>query len=159
MQISTPLALSLNYEDIDLEAEFLTRSHTVTPEDILGFSNLSFDHHPLHTDDDFARTMGFDRRIAHGLYGLALMEGLKAELGLYTTTSVASLGWDNVRFKRPLYVNDAVRSRIRFISKRPASKKGRSVVTEEVALINQDGQEVIVAQHATLLQAPLSALT
>lgn len=153
MQISEPLKQSLNYDDIDLEAEFLTRSHKVTPEDIIGFSNLTFDHHPLHTDDDFARKMGFDRRIAHGLYGLSLMEGLKAELGLYTTTSVASLGWDEVRFKRPLYVNDEVRSRIRFISKRPASQKGRSVVTEQVALIDQDGHEVIVATHATLLEA------
>lgn len=151
LAITPPLVESLAYDDVDLSASYLTRSHTVTDADIATFSTLTHDHHPLHTDDAFARGMGFDRRIAHGLFGLSLMEGLKAELGLYTTTSVASLGWDNVRFSAPVYVGDTVQTRVSFVEKRPSRQPRRGVVIEQVDLINQEGSVVITARHASLL--------
>jgi acyl dehydratase len=155
--VTTPLAESLAYEDVDLAATYLTRPHTITDGDIATFSTLTHDHHPLHTDDAFARGMGFDRRIAHGLFGLSLMEGLKAELGLYTTTSVASLGWDDVRFRVPIYVGDTVQTRVSFVEKRPSRRPGRGVVVEQVDLINQDGVAVITARHASLLVTAAAA--
>lgn len=147
-----PLHSSLTYSAVNLDDVYETRPHTVTPDDIVRFSDLTFDHHPLHTDAEFARSMGFDGMIAHGLYGLSLMEGLKAELGMYTTTSIASLGWDKVRFERPLYVGATVRSRIRFLSKRLASAPGKAVVVEMVDLIDDTGAVIISGEHATLLR-------
>lgn len=141
----------LYYEDVEVGSTLETRGHRITTGDITRFSELTHDHHPLHRDDDFARQMGFPARIAHGLFGLCLMEGLKAELGLYETTSVASLGWDDVRFRRPMLVDDMVRTRVRFESKRPSSKPGRGVVVEIVELRNQRDEPVITAKHATLL--------
>lgn len=145
------LADSLYYEDIEIGRHFETRDHAVSDEDLERFGDLTHDHHALHRDDSFARSMGFPRRIAHGLFGLSLMEGLKSELGLYETTSVASLGWDEVRFRKAIVSGDRVHARVRLISKRPSKKEGRGVVTESVELLNQDGEVVISATHATLL--------
>lgn len=145
------LAQSLYYEDIEVGRRFETRAHQVSDDDLHRFSDLTHDHHALHRDDAFARTMGFPRRIAHGLYGLALMEGLKSELGLYETTSVASIGWDEVRFRKPVISGDGVHVQVRLESMRPSKKPGRGVVTERVELINQHGDVVISALHATLL--------
>jgi len=145
------LADSLYYDDVDIGRSFETRSHVVSDEDLERFSDLTHDHHALHRDDAFARSMGFPRRIAHGLFGLALMEGLKSELGLYETTSVASLGWDEVRFRKAIVSGDEVHVRVRLDAKRPSKKEGRGVVTESVDLINQDGEVAISATHATLL--------
>jgi len=146
------LAHSLYYEDIELGRRFQTREHQVTDADLLRFSELTHDHHPLHRDDDFARTMGFPRRIAHGLFGLALMEGLKSELGLYETTSVASIGWDEVRFRKAIVSGDRVHVRVVLESaRRSNTKPGRGVVTEAVELVNQAGEVAISAKHATLL--------
>ena len=145
------LADSLYYDDVDIGRSFETRSHVVSDEDLERFSDLTHDHHALHRDDAFARSMGFPRRIAHGLFGLALMEGLKSELGLYETTSVASLGWDEVRFRKAIVSGDEVHVRVRLDAKRPSKKEGRGVVTESVELINQDGEVAISASHATLL--------
>ena len=145
------LADSLYYDDVDIGRRFETRSHVVSDEDLERFSDLTHDHHALHRDDAFARSMGFPRRIAHGLFGLALMEGLKSELGLYETTSVASLGWDEVRFRKAIVSGDEVSVRVRLDAKRPSKKKGRGIVTESVELINQDGEVAISATHATLL--------
>jgi acyl dehydratase len=145
------LAQSLYYEDIEIGRSFETRSHLISDDDLRRFSDLTHDHHPLHRDDEFARSMGFPARIAHGLFGLSLMEGLKAELGLYETTSVASLGWDEVRFRKPIVSGDSVRTRIRLETMRPSRKERRGVVTEAVDLINQNDEVVISAKHATLL--------
>ena len=52
-------------------------------------------------DEDFARSAGFRGRIAHGLFSLALVEGLKVELGVFDRSVIASLVWDAVRFSAP----------------------------------------------------------
>jgi acyl dehydratase len=141
----------LYFEDVEVGHEIVTDSHTVTMDDILTFASVTRDRHPLHTDEAFCRTTPFGRPIAHGLYGLSLIEGLKAELKLYEHTSVASLGWDGVRFRKPVFPGDTVQVRVRFREKRPSRRGGRGIVVEEVELLNQDGVVVTEAVHTTLL--------
>jgi acyl dehydratase len=143
--------MNLHYEDIVIGNELETASHTVTQKDILTFADVTRDHHPLHTDEEYCRNTKFGRPIAHGLYGLSLIEGLKSELKMYENTSVASLGWDGVRFKAPVFAGDTVHVKVRFLEKRPSQKGGRGIVVEGIELINQRGETVIEAKHATLL--------
>ena len=49
-----------------------------------------------------------------------MIEGLKSKLQLYEHTSVASLGWDKVRFMKPIFPDDAVHVKVRFTDKRDA---------------------------------------
>ena len=137
------------YDDVEIDAELTTTSHVIAHEDILAFADITLDHHPLHTDEEYCKTTRFGRPIAHGLYGLALMEGLKSKM--YERTSIASLGWDKVRFEAPLFPGDEVFVKVIFADKRDSSKPGRGVVREKVLLINQTGGVVIRAEHATLL--------
>jgi acyl dehydratase len=143
--------VDLYYEDVVVGEEVETPAHTMTYADILAFADVTRDHHPLHTDPEFCKSTPFGRPIAHGLYGLALMEGLKSEMRLYEHTSVASLGWDQVRFKKPIFPDDTVHVKVRFTDKRESRKPDRGVVTEQVELVNQDGEVVTEAVHATLL--------
>ncbi len=149
--VSARLPSSLHHEDIVIGQRYRTREHVVTNEDITRFSDLTHDHHPLHSDDAFAQSMGFARRIAHGLFSLSLMEGLKSELGLYETTSVASLGWDAVRFRKAVVSGDAVHVRVTFIDSRLNSKGTHGIVTEQVDLCNPQGDTLVSALHAALL--------
>lgn len=142
-------SLELYYDDVIINAKLMTPSHVVSYDDIRTFADITLDHHPLHTDEVYCKTTRFGRPIAHGLYSLALMEGLKSKM--YERTSIASLGWDKVRFEAPLFPGDEVHARIIFIHKRDSKKPGRGVVTEKVSLINQTGDIVTEAEHATLL--------
>lgn len=142
---------NLYYDDVVVGEEVETAAHTVTYKDILKFADVTLDHHPLHTDEEFCRKGPFGRPIAHGLFGLSLMEGLKTRLDLYLHTSIASLGWDRVRFMKPIFPDDAVHVRVKFTNKRESKKPDRGVVTEEVTLVNQKGETVTSAQHVTLL--------
>ena len=149
MEISAPI--NLRYEDIALGAEFETSAHTVTEADIAVFADVTRDHHPLHVDSGYARSRGFPAVIGHGLFGLSLMEGLKSELKLYEETSVASLGWDEVRFKAPIVAGDALRVRFRFVEKRPTRNPGRGIVIETLDLLNQRDEVVTAARHISLI--------
>lgn len=145
------IPINLRYEDIELGAQFESAAHTVTPDDIAAFAEVTRDHHPLHLDPAYARSRGFGAVIAHGLLGLALMEGLKSELKLYHETSVASLGWDEVRFKAPIFAGDRLRVRFRFVGKRPTRNTGRGLVIEALDLINQRDEVVTQARHTSLI--------
>jgi acyl dehydratase len=141
----------LFYEDVEVGAEIVTAAHTVSMQDILAFADVTRDHHPLHTDSDYCRKTAFGKPIAHGLYGLSLIEGLKSELKIYENTSVASLGWDKIRFKAPIFPGDSVRVKMRFVNKRESRKPDRGVVIEYISLVNQHDEVVTEAEHATLL--------
>ena len=143
--------INLRYEDIELGTEFESAAHTVTSADIAAFAEVTRDHHPLHLDAAYARSRGFPAVIAHGLFGLSLMEGLKSELKLYEETSVASLGWDEVRFKAPILAGDRLRVRFRFVEKRPTRNPERGIVIEALDLINQRDEVAILARHASLI--------
>jgi acyl dehydratase len=151
MSDASTAAINLRYEDIELGTQFESATHTVTPADIAAFADVTRDHHPLHLDAAYAKSRGFPAVIAHGLFGLSLMEGLKSELKLYEETSVASLGWDEVRFKAPVVAGDRLRVRFRFVEKRPTHNPERGIVIEALDLINQHDEVLTRARHTSLI--------
>jgi acyl dehydratase len=125
--MDTAAPINLRYEDIELGMEFESAAHAVTSADIAAFADVTRDHHPLHLNAAYAKSRGFAAVIAHGLYGLSLMEGLKSELKLYQETSVASLGWDEVRFKAPSSpATDCACASVSSRSDRPATRPAAS---------------------------------
>lgn len=144
--------MNLYYDDIDIGAVFTTASHTITAPDIAAFCDLTRDHHPLHTDEAYAKNAGFPGIIAHGLFGLSLMEGLKTELKLYEESSIASLGWNNVKFVHPIVAGDVVHVEMTFTAKRESSSRPAGVITESVRLLRDDGELLIDAEHISLIR-------
>ena len=144
--------VNLYFEDINIGQEIWTESHIVTEKDILTFAEVTRDRHPLHTDPEYCKKTEFGKPIAHGLFGLSLMEGLKAESRIYEQTSIGSLGWDEVRFLKPLFADETVHVTFKFMGKRLSRKPGRGVVTEKVKLLRQDKEILIEGLHITLLK-------
>jgi acyl dehydratase len=150
-EIQAAVPRDVYFDDIVVGARFRTASRIVAAQDIQDFCRVTGDHHPLHTDPAYARGKGFPDIIAHGLFCLSIMEGLKTQTGLYENTSIASLGWDAVKFVAPVIAGDEVHVEFAFAAKRLAAKPGRGVVSETVLLINQHNQIVVSATHAALV--------
>ncbi|MBY6006405.1 MaoC family dehydratase N-terminal domain-containing protein [Salipiger bermudensis] len=144
--------MNLYYEDVEIGASYTTPSYRITVADIADFCRLTRDFHPLHTDEDYAKKAGFPGIIAHGLYGLSLMEGLKTELRLYEETSIASLGWNDVRFKHPIVAGDTVYVEMDFTAKRESGSRPAGIITEAVRLHRADGTLLIDAEHISLIR-------
>ena len=149
--ISKDVPRDLWFDDVVVGESFATRSRVISEADIRAFCELTEDRHPLHTDAEYARSKGFPGVIAHGLFCLALMEGLKTETGLYEHTSIASLGWNEVAFRCPVVAGDEVHVEFTFAAKRVSSKGDRGVVTETVRLVDRSGRVVVDASHAALV--------
>jgi len=125
------------YEDIDVGFHYETPSITVSEHHVLSFAGLSGDFSQVHVDEDFANKMGFNGRLAHGLLGLALVDGLKNR-SLIHFHVVAALNW-NWRFSGPIYIGDQLKAQLTILDKRLTSKGNRGIITLDIKAVNQHG--------------------
>jgi acyl dehydratase len=61
----------LAFAEVSLGDELPELSKVVTREDVKAYADSSGDDNPLHQDDEFARSRGFDAIIAHGMFTMA----------------------------------------------------------------------------------------
>lgn len=140
------------FEDMLPETEFLSPGRTIGESDVIGFAALSGDWFPLHTDEEYAKTTPYKTRVAHGLFGLALTEGLKFRIPAFADVRyVASLYW-NYQFTLPLFPGDTVNVAIRIQEKRLTRTPGRGLVVEHVRMLNQHGAVVGEGDHGLLIK-------
>lgn len=127
------------FEDLAVGLELTTVGRTVTETDLVQFAMLSGDWNPIHTDAEFARDSVFGKRVVHGVCGLAIMGGLIYAAGWFSSTVEALLGFDELRFRKPIFVGDTVRCRLTVADLRVTSA-GRGLVTRKLELLNQYGE-------------------
>lgn len=82
---------------------------TITEADNVFFSALTHNPAALHLDEEYCREhTEFGTRIVNSAFTLGLMVGISVGDTTLGTT-VANLGWDEVRFPQPLFHGDTVR--------------------------------------------------
>lgn len=128
------------YEDVEIGDHYMTAGVTVTEAHVVGFAGLVGDLFDVHMDDEFARAQGFPGRIAHGLLGLSLADGLKTRCAV-RFMGVAALGW-SWKFRAPLLIGDRMCVRIKVADRRLTRRGNRGIVTLDMQIIKQDGSVV-----------------
>ena len=124
--------------------------YEVTAERVMAYADLTGDHTPVHTDEAYARTTPFGTRVAHGLFGLAIADGLKTKSAMRFVPGM-SLGWE-WSFVAPIKLGDTVRAKFRVGSKRESkSKPGWGIVILPSELINQRGEVVQKGEHRLMI--------
>lgn len=135
------------FEDLHEGDWFETGRIVVTEAHIVNFAGLAGDFFDVHMDDEFAREQGFPARIAHGLLGLAVADGLKNRASVRLMVA-ASLGW-NWQFTEPIFTGDRIGARITVQEKR-LSSKGKAILTLHLEVTQQEGK-VVQKGETTLL--------
>lgn len=139
------------YEDLRVGEEYESPARTITEADIVNFAALSGDWSPVHCDEEYCKKTPYKTRIAHGLLGLAIAEGLKFRLPQFTNARyMASLYW-NYKFTGPILIGDTVRVRVRIQSKRETKKPDRGIVVEYVTMLNQRDEVVQEGEHGLMV--------
>lgn len=128
-----------------------TAGVTVTEAHVVGFAGISGDLFDVHMDDDFARAAGFPGRIAHGLLGLSLADGLKTRSPI-RLLGIATLNW-NWSFKAPLLIGDRMKVRIRIAALRPTKRLDRGIATLAMAVIKQTDETVQEGESLLMMAA------
>ena len=140
----------LFFEQIEPGLACTTSGIVVTESHVVQFAGISGDFFDVHMDDDFARRVGFPRRIAHGLLCLAMFDGLKNRAET-TFASVATLEW-SYRFHKPVLIGDRIQGNFSVIDKRLTSRPDRGVVRLQVELRNQDDVVVQDGIHVLMVR-------
>jgi len=123
----------------------LTRS--VTEADVLGFAEISGDRAPHHVDEDYVRMTSMGRRVAHGALLIGYASAASTAMSEQAAQHVVSVGYDRVRFIKPVFIGDVVTVRYSVTDYDPAKRR----TIAQIEITNQEGQLVAVANH--LLQA------
>jgi acyl dehydratase len=116
---------------------------TITEADNVWFSALTHNPAYLHLDEEYCRTQTeFGQRIVNSAFLLALMVGIsvgETTLG----TAVANLGWDEVRFPKPVFHGDTIRVETEIADLRESkSRPNAGIVTFIHRAYNQNGDLV-----------------
>jgi len=128
------------FEELSVGQEFTSPGRTVTEADIVMFAGLSGDFNVLHTDAEHMKASIFGERIAHGLLGLSIQQGLATRGEPAAAHGLLSgLKW---KFKGPIKIGDTVHVLSRIAGKRDGPDAGRGLVTVERRLLNQRGEVV-----------------
>ena len=116
------------FEDVEVGEEFRSRTRTITETDVVMFASLSSDWSEVHISEQFAKGTAFGRRIAHGLLGLAITEGLKLRGGADQYAGIASLGW-TWDFRKSIFLGDTIHVRCRLRDRESVERLGRVVLS------------------------------
>jgi acyl dehydratase len=144
------MLLSAKYfDEVSIGEERLTPRVTVTDAHILNYAGVSGDFSPLHMDEIFAKGTQYGQRIAHGLMGLSITDGLKVQSGWFQDG--ISLGW-SWKFKGPIAVGDTLQVKIRIADARSSkSRPEMGILTMAIQLINQRGEIVQEGEHNLMI--------
>ena len=142
----------LYYEQFEVGQRFehLVR-RTVTETDNVLFSTLTMNPAALHLDAEYCKGTPFGQPIVNSVFTLGLLVGLSVYDTTYGTT-LGNLGWDEVKFPRPVLIGDTLRAATSVVAMRESQSRGDSgIVTFEHRAYNQRDEEVASCRRAALM--------
>src|SRR5437773_8193219 len=138
----------IHFEDYELNSVRETFGRTITEADFVIHAGHSGDFFPHHVDAEWCKTTPFGQRIAHGTMTFTIGIGLTASL---VNPEAFTYGYDRLRFPKPVFIGDTIRSRVTIASKEDDPKRkefGR--VVEKVEVLNQREEVVMACEHVLL---------
>src|ERR1700722_20421034 len=134
--------------------EHLVRRPVTASESLL-FCALTMNPAAIHLDAEYAKGTPFGERIVNSVFTLGLLTGLSVYDTTFGTT-LGNLGWEEVRFPRPVLIGDTLRAATAVGSKRESqSRQDSGIVVFEHRAFNQRDEEVDSCRRSALmLQRP-----
>ncbi len=127
------------------------QSRTLTEVDNVLFTTMTHNPALLHLDEEYCKNeTEFGQRLVNSAFTLGLMVGISVgdtTLG----TAVANLGWDEVRFPKPLFHGDTIKVETEVLELRESkSRPNAGIVTFLHRAYNQKGDLVAHCKRSGL---------
>jgi len=123
---------------------------TVTETDNVLFTTLSHNPAQLHLDAEYMKGTEYGQILVNSCFTLSLMVGVSVgdtTLG----TAVANLGWDEVRFPKPVFIGDTLNVVTQVLELRESkSRPDAGIVTFLHQAFNQRGELVASCKRSGL---------
>jgi len=124
---------------------------TITEADNVIVTTLTHNPASLHLDAEYMKNTEFGKPIVNSCLTLSLMVGISVNDITHGTT-VANLGWDEVRFPKPLFHGDTIRVESEVLELRESkSRPDNGIATFEHRAFNQHDELVGVCKRTALM--------
>jgi acyl dehydratase len=124
---------------------------TVTETDNILFSTMTLNLAPLHLDAEYSKGTIYGQRLVNSLFILGLVAGITVPETTQGTT-LGNLGFNEVKFPKPVFHGDTIRVRTEIVDKRVSKSRDDSgIVTFRHQGINQRDEVVCDAVRVGLM--------
>jgi acyl dehydratase len=124
---------------------------TITETDNVLMSTMTHNPAPLHLDAEYMKNTEFGKPLVNSCLTLGFMVGISVNDTTLGTT-VANLGWDEVRFPKPLFCGDTIRIETEVLEKRESrSRPDNGIVILAHRAFNQHGELVGECKRSALM--------
>ncbi|MFC0013756.1 MULTISPECIES: MaoC family dehydratase [Allobacillus] len=126
-------------------------SKTIFESDNNLFSLLTMNHHPIHTNIDYAEKAQHGKILVVGTLVFSIVVGITVPD--ISGKAIANLDYENIVHVGPVFVGDTLYARTTVLSKRTSkSKSDRGIIYVETEAFNQDGEIVLRFRRHVLLK-------
>ena len=143
----------LYYEEFSVGQEFAHAwTRTVTEMDNVLFTSLTMNVQPLHLDAEFAAKTEFGKPLVNSIFTLGLMVGVTVNDTTIGTT-VGNLGFSDVKFPKPVFAGDTLRTRTTVMATRESrSRPDVGIVDFEHTCWNQRDEMVAICRRQAMMR-------
>ena len=140
------------YDEFEVGMKITHDIHrTVTETDNLLITTLTHNPAALHLDAEYCKGTEFGRIVVNSCFTLSLMVGISVHDTTHRTL-IANLGWDEVRFPKPVFIGDTLRIETEVHGMRESrSRPEAGIVTFIHRAYNQRSEEVANCRRVALL--------
>lgn len=144
--------LGLYYEDFIVGDEIKhSLSKTIFESDNNFFSLLTMNHHPVHTNVDYAAKNQHGQILVVGTLVFSLAVGITVPD--ISGKAIANLGYEDVKHLNPVFLNDTIYVRTKVLDKRESkTKHDRGIIYVESIAYNQRGEDVLSFRRHVLVK-------
>jgi acyl dehydratase len=124
---------------------------TVTETDNVLFSAMTHNPAAIHIDAEYARGTEFGKPLMNSAFTLGLVVGISVGDTTFGTT-VGNLGWDEVRFPKPVFAGDTIHVETWVLEKRESkSRPANGIVIFEHRGFNQRDELICSCKRSALM--------
>ena len=124
---------------------------TITESDNVLFTTMTHNPAALHLDAEYMKSTEYGRPLVNSGLTLGMMVGISVNDTTHGTT-VANLGWDEVRFPKPLFHGDTIHVTTEVLELRPSrSRPDNGIVIFAHRAYNQNDELVGECKRSALM--------
>ncbi|RZV36428.1 MAG: MaoC family dehydratase [Chromatiales bacterium] len=124
---------------------------TITETDNVLITTMTHNPAALHLDAEYMKNTEFGKPLVNSCLTLGFMVGISVNDTTHGTT-VANLGWDEVRFPKPLFCGDTIRVESEVLETRESrSRPDNGIVIIAHRAYNQDNELVGECKRTALM--------
>lgn len=144
--------LGLYFEEFEVGQEIKhSLSKTIFESDNNFFSLLTMNHHPVHTNIDYAAQNQHGKILVVGTLVFSIAVGMTVPD--ISGKAIANLGYEDVKHLNPVFINDTIYVKTKVLDKRESqSKNDRGIVYVETIAYNQNGVNVLSFRRKVLVK-------